>query len=185
MSSDESFDDEYFDKSSPIRMSDRVLRSSSISTSSDQIMPMNSIDETYSSTNSNTKTISNGNFTSRSFEKIRLSIESASVHEVVERSSQIFDVNHLKECIDKAHICPGGRLELIIDSGKSFGLFHKNGLKCSICNKMTDLTNFPAQSSRQIQEPNQRLYAASAISGTGYAACPHLYADYESDIYFV
>jgi hypothetical protein len=93
---------------------------------------------------------------------------SASVHEVVERSSQIFDVNHLKECIDIAHICPGGRLELIIDSGKSFGLFHKNGLKCSICNKITDLTNFPAQSSRQIQEPNQRLYAASAISGTGY-----------------
>jgi len=75
MSSDESFNDEYFDKSSPIRMSDRVLRSSSISTSSDQRMPMNSSDETNLSTSSNTKRISNGNLTSRSFEKIRLSIE--------------------------------------------------------------------------------------------------------------
>ncbi|CAF3259605.1 unnamed protein product [Rotaria sp. Silwood2] len=162
MSSDESFNDEYLDKSSPIRMSDRVLRSSSVSTSSDQRMPMNFINETYSSTSSNTKRISNENLTSRSI------FYSASDHEVVERSSQIFDVSHLKECIDTAHICPGGRLELIIDAGKSFGLFHKNGLKCSICNKITDLTNFPAQPARHIQEPNQRLYAASAISGIGY-----------------
>jgi hypothetical protein len=93
---------------------------------------------------------------------------SASEHEVIEGSSQIFDVNHLKECIAKAHICPGGRFELIIDEEKNSGLFHKNGLKCSICERITDLTNFPAQPTCQLQVPNQRLYAASAISGIGH-----------------
>jgi hypothetical protein len=97
-------------------------------------------------------------------------LTSAAVHEVDERSSQIFDVNHLKECMHSAHICPGGRLELIIDTEKSFGLFHKNGLKCSICNEITDLTNFPSRPLNQLQQSNQRLYAASAISGIGYDA---------------
>ncbi|CAF1521043.1 unnamed protein product [Adineta steineri] len=162
MSSDESFNDQHFDKSSPIRMSDRILRSSSVSTSSDQRMPMNFMNQTYSSISANTK---------KMLMEILLHVvlkRCDYLLKVVEQSSQIFDVNHLKECIDTAHICPGDRLELIIDAKKSFGLFHQNGLKCSICNKITDLTNFPAQPSRQIQEPDQRLYAVSAISGVGY-----------------
>jgi hypothetical protein len=97
-------------------------------------------------------------------------LASASVHEIEERSSQIFDVNHLKECMHPAHICPGGRLELIIDTETNLGLFHQNGLKCSICNKITNLTNFPIRPLYQLQEPNHRLYAASAISGIGYDA---------------
>lgn len=72
--------------------------------------------------------------------------------------------------MNSAHICPGGRLELIVDTEQNSGLFHKNGLKCSICNKITDLTNFPSRPLYEIQEPNQRLYAASAISGIGYDA---------------
>ena len=95
---------------------------------------------------------------------------SASNYETDKESSQIFDVNHLKERLRLAHICPGGRLELIIDNEKDIGLFHQNGLKCSICNEITDLANFPIRPLYQIQEPNQRLYAASAISGIGYDA---------------
>ena len=70
--------------------------------------------------------------------------------------------------MQSAHICPRGRLELIIDTEKGSGLFHRNGLKCSICNKITDLANFPSRPLYQIQEPNHRLYAASALGGIGY-----------------
>jgi hypothetical protein len=95
---------------------------------------------------------------------------SATNYPINDRSSQIFDVNHLQECLRTSHICSGGRLELVIDSENSSGLFHKNGLKCSVCNKVTDLTNFLIRPLFEIQEPNQRLYAAGAISGIGYDA---------------
>lgn len=98
----------------------------------------------------------------------RIVLYSASSHATDEASSQIFDVNHLKLCIHSAHVCPGGRLELIIDTEKNLGLFHTNGLQCSICYKITELTNFPPRSLHQLQHPNQRLYAGSAISGIGY-----------------
>lgn len=95
---------------------------------------------------------------------------SASSRETDKEANQIFDVNHLEECIRLAHICPGARLELIIDKEKNIGLFHQNGLKCSLCNEITDLNNFPIKPLHQVQQPNQRLYAASAISGIGYDA---------------
>ena len=94
---------------------------------------------------------------------------SVSNHDMNDRSSQIFDMIHLKECLESAHICPGGRCELMIDTKKNFGPFHKNALKCSICNRITNFTNFPIKSNR-IQEPNQRLYIAGAISSIGYDA---------------
>lgn len=100
---------------------------------------------------------------------------SASSHEINNRSSQIFDMNHLKECIESAHVCPGGRLELIIDTKENSGLFHKNSLKCSICNQTINLTNFPTSSNR-IQEPNQYLYAAGALSGIGYDATHFMFS---------
>ncbi|CAF3720422.1 unnamed protein product [Rotaria sordida] len=40
----------------------------------------------------------------------------------------------------------------------------KNGLQCSICKTITDMTNFRMRPLYELQEPNQRLYAASAIS---------------------
>ncbi|CAF4142249.1 unnamed protein product [Rotaria magnacalcarata] len=170
MSSDESFFDEDLDIASSIDSSDRVLRSSSISSKSNRTISSDFNHEIYSHSRSSKETIVQTKNVSRSFQKIRLSIESASAHEIDERSSQIFDINYLKECMHSAHICPGGRLELIIDTEKNIGLFHKNGLKCSICKKTTDLTNFPSRPLHQLQEPNQRLYAASAISGIGYDA---------------
>lgn len=89
-------------------------------------------------------------------------------HDSTNNTSQIFDVNHLQETLRNAHLCPGGRLEFIIDQQDSCGLFHKNGLQCSICNTITDLTNFRSQPAFKIQAPNHRLYAASAVSGIGY-----------------
>lgn len=97
-------------------------------------------------------------------------ILSAMNHRVNQSSSQIFNTNHLKECLRSAHICPGGRLEFIVDSRNNSGLFHENGLQCSICKKITELTNFPGRPINELQEPNRRLYAAGAISGIGFDA---------------
>lgn len=102
-------------------------------------------------------------------------LSSASSHDMNNRSSQIFDMNHLKECFESAHICPGGRLELIIDTKRNSGLFHKNALKCSVCNATVNLTNFPTNSNR-IQELNQRLYTAGAICGIGYDATQFMFS---------
>ncbi|CAF3871220.1 unnamed protein product [Rotaria sp. Silwood1] len=159
MLSDECFSDESLDKYSPIRPSDRILRSASVSSTFDGTIL----------TNLDLATHSMASVEKEKIIKVFVLV-SASNHEMHERSSQIFDVNHLRECMHSAHICPGDRLELIIDTERNSGLFHNNGLQCSVCNKITDFTNFPRRPLYQLQIPNERLYAASAISGIGYDA---------------
>ncbi|CAF5078775.1 unnamed protein product [Rotaria magnacalcarata] len=143
---------------SPIRPSSRILRSSSISSESNSIISRDVYRKAGVTADIVKEIVSGSSKSSRSFQKIKLSVE-----------SQIFDMNHLKECIESDHVCQGGRLELIIDTKMNFGLFHKNALKCSICDHATNLTNFPTRSNG-IQEPNHCIYSAGAISGIGYDA---------------
>ncbi|CAF4470706.1 unnamed protein product [Rotaria magnacalcarata] len=154
---------------SPIRPSSRILRSSSISSESNSIISRDVYRKPRVTADIVKEIVSGSSKSSRSVQKIKLSVESASNYETNNRSSQIFDMSHLKECIESAHVCQGGRLELIIDTKMNFGLFHKNALKCSICDHTTNLTNFPTRSN-EIQEPNHCLYSAGAISGIGYDA---------------
>jgi hypothetical protein len=75
MSSDESFFDENLDKSSPIRPSDRILRSSLISSESDRTILTDFNQKIHSFVSTNKETISETKNSSRTFQKIRLSIE--------------------------------------------------------------------------------------------------------------
>jgi hypothetical protein len=75
MLSDESFVDEDLDKSSPVLPSNRVLRSSSRSTNSDRITVKKLISKINPSNDIDKTITSNVKQTSRSFQKIRLSIE--------------------------------------------------------------------------------------------------------------
>ncbi|CAF3958378.1 unnamed protein product, partial [Rotaria sp. Silwood1] len=90
--------------------------------------------------------------------------------------SQIFDINHLQDVLNAAHVCyRGGRLEFISDVAPSTGLFHQNVLRCTKCGIETPLTNFriihPIESTQQ--EPNQRLILACGTTGVGYRATKH------------
>jgi hypothetical protein len=79
MLSDESCADEDLDKSSPVRPSDRVLRSSSHSKNADRIT-VKKLNSNMTSSNDFDKTItSNLKQTSRSSKKIRLSIERSDI----------------------------------------------------------------------------------------------------------
>lgn len=75
MSSDESFFDENLDKSSPTRSSDRILRSSSISSIADPKISVNLIRKGRSSVMNDKETNDQTTNRSRSFQKIRLSVE--------------------------------------------------------------------------------------------------------------
>ena len=75
MLSDESFVDEDLDKSSPVRPSDRVLRSSSRSTNADRVKVKKLISNINSSNDFDKTITSNVKQISRSSHKIRLSIE--------------------------------------------------------------------------------------------------------------
>jgi hypothetical protein len=88
-------------------------------------------------------------------------------------TSQIFDIQHLQDILNKAHVCNhGGRLEFVPDALPYTGLFHQNVLRCTKCGKQTPMTNFPIIhpiESKQ-QEPNKRLTLAVATTGVGYRA---------------
>ncbi|CAF1473798.1 unnamed protein product [Rotaria sp. Silwood1] len=75
------------------------------------------------------------------------------------KTSQIFDMKHLQDVLDKAHVCDGGRLQLIPNALPSIGLFHQNVLRCTKCFNETPLTNFQVMQSMKAeqQEPNKRL----------------------------
>ena len=75
MSSDESFYDENLDKSSPIRSSERILRSSSISSKSDHAISTDFNQKMHSFVGTGEKTKTQTKNSSRSFKKIKLSVE--------------------------------------------------------------------------------------------------------------
>jgi hypothetical protein len=79
MLSDESFVDEDLDKSSPVPHSARVLRSSSRSKISDRITVKKLISSMNPSSDTDKTIPSNVKQTSRSFQKIRLSIERSDI----------------------------------------------------------------------------------------------------------
>ena len=88
----------------------------------------------------------------------------------IEKTAQIIDVQHFQEKFNTAHVCPGGRLKFVPDTNFAVGLFHQNSLECSKCHKRSDLSNFPCKHPIRstVQEPNARLYTASAAAGIGY-----------------
>ena len=160
MSIDESFSDDISYLSSPIRSSDRLLRSSTISMEGVQPRRDRLIEENQLFVGRDKDCTYRVESSSRAFQKIRLSIDrwvvpqmvdtvnvsplsSATNHQISERSSQIFDIHHRQKCMETSYICLGERLEALIDREKNSYLFHENGLKYSVCDKVTDLTNFP------------------------------------------
>ena len=88
----------------------------------------------------------------------------------IEKTAQIIDVEHFQEKFNTAHVCSGGRLKFVPDTNFAVGLFHQNSLECSKCHKRSDLSNFPCKHPIRstVQEPNARLYTASAAAGIGY-----------------
>ncbi|CAF3041448.1 unnamed protein product, partial [Rotaria sp. Silwood2] len=83
----------------------------------------------------------------------------------------MFDVQHLQEILNKAHVCfDEGRLEFIPDVSPSIGLFHQNVLRCTKCLKETPMSNFPIVHpiESEQQEPNKRLILAAATTVVGY-----------------
>ncbi|CAF3874123.1 unnamed protein product, partial [Rotaria sp. Silwood1] len=105
--------------------------------------------------------------------KSLLSLRNITEHDDRLNISQIFDINHLQDVLNAAHVCyRGGRLEFISDVAPSTGLFHQNVLRCTKCGIETPLTNFriihPIESTQQ--EPNQRLILACGTTGVGYRA---------------
>ncbi|CAF3046181.1 unnamed protein product [Rotaria sp. Silwood2] len=81
-------------------------------------------------------------------------------------------MKHLQDVLDKAHVCDGGRLQLIPNALPSIGLFHQNVLRCTKCFNETLLTNFQViqPMKAEQQEPNKRLALAVATTGVGYRA---------------
>ena len=81
-------------------------------------------------------------------------------------------MKHLQNVLDIAHVCDGGRLQLIPNALPSIGLFHQNVLRCTKCFNETPLTNFqviqPIEAEQQ--EPNKRLSLGVATTGVGYRA---------------
>lgn len=79
-------------------------------------------------------------------------------------------MEHFQNEMNKAHVCPGGQLFFLRDTKSAVGLFHQHTFECSICQTCTDVSNFPMKHPVRstLQEPNARLYAASAITGAGY-----------------
>jgi hypothetical protein len=82
-----------------------------------------------------------------------------------QKNAQIFELNYLQEQLAATHLCSSAHFIFIADVNKAQGLYHENGLKCSACQKISSFRNFEPKSSRQIQEPNQRLYVANALTG--------------------
>jgi len=89
-----------------------------------------------------------------------------------EKTAQIIDVEHFQEQLNIAHVCPNARLKFIPDTHFAVGLFHQNSFECSKCHKRTDAPNFPPNRPIRstLQEPNARLYTASAATDIGYEA---------------
>jgi hypothetical protein len=91
----------------------------------------------------------------------------------VSKKSQIFDVRHLEDILNTAHVCTdGGRLQFISDVLPSTGLFHQNILRCTKCLEETPMTNFPIVQplESEQQEPNKLLTLAAATTCVGYRA---------------
>ena len=62
-------------------------------------------------------------------------------------------------------MCPEAHLIFIPDVKSPQELYHENELKCSACEKVSAFTNFKPMSLYKIQESNQRLYVANAMTG--------------------
>jgi hypothetical protein len=79
-------------------------------------------------------------------------------------------VEHFQNEINKAHVCLGGQLVFFPDTKSAVGLFHQHTFECSKCHTRTDISNFLMKNliKSTLQEPNARLYAASAVTGAGY-----------------
>ena len=71
----------------------------------------------------------------------------------------------MQEQLAAVHLCPEAHLVFIPDVKSLQGLYHENELKCSACEKVSAFTNFKPMPLYKIQEPNQRLYVANALTG--------------------
>ncbi|CAF4460925.1 unnamed protein product, partial [Didymodactylos carnosus] len=107
---------------------------------------------------------------SRSLLKISPTFQHAQTLQTEDNQSQLFDISYLTKQLRDVHLCSNGRLEFLANTQTSFGLFHRNAVRCSKCKKQTIITNFPPNDpiENSIQVPNQQLYLASAASGIGY-----------------
>ncbi|CAF3451053.1 unnamed protein product, partial [Rotaria socialis] len=121
-----------------------------------------------STSRSRSRTRSEGAVESRTSMKIAESLKRASVYVSSPKSAQIFEINRLQEQLAAAHLCSEAHFIFIVDINTPQGLYHENGLKCSVCEKVSIFTNFEPMPLHKIQEPNQRLYVANALTGIGY-----------------
>ena len=81
------------------------------------------------------------------------------------KCAQIFELNRLQEQLATAHLCPEAHLIFILDVQLPQRVYHESGLKCSACEKVSVFTNFKPMPLYKIQELNQRLYVANALTG--------------------
>ena len=65
-----------------------------------------------------------------------------------------------------AHLYANAHFIFVADMNSSQGLYHENGLKCSVCEKISFFSNFPPKRLYEVQVPNHRLYLANAFTGT-------------------
>ena len=90
---------------------------------------------------------------------------SATQYQTSAKTAQIFELDCLQEQLGVAHLCPGAHFVFVADGNTPQGLYHENGLRCSLCEKISPLTNFKRKSNKEVQEPNQRLYLENALTG--------------------
>ncbi len=94
----------------------------------------------------------------------------ASQYATPSKTAQIFELNRLEEQLAAAHLCSNAHFIFIADVNSPQGLYHENGLKFSACKKVSPFTNFEPKPLHQCQEPNQRLYVSSALTGIHHRA---------------
>ncbi|CAF1659817.1 unnamed protein product [Adineta ricciae] len=104
----------------------------------------------------------------RTTTKIRNSLASALEYAPSKTTTQLFEINYLQTQLADAHLCANAHLIFIPDINRSQGLYHENGLKCSLCGKISPFSNFPPKPLYEVQVPNHRLYVANSFTGIGY-----------------
>ncbi|CAF1102115.1 unnamed protein product [Didymodactylos carnosus] len=102
--------------------------------------------------------------------KISPSFQHAQTLQTEENQTQLFDTSYLTKQLRDVPSCPNGRLEFLANTQTSFGLFHRNAVRCSKCKKQTIITKFPPNDpiENSIQVSNQQLDLAAAMTGIGY-----------------
>ncbi|CAF1513551.1 unnamed protein product [Rotaria sordida] len=117
-------------------------------------------------------------YRSRSESKLTSTLTRVKQLQRIEKTAQIIDVEHFQKQLNTAHVCSGARLKFIPDTSAAVGSFHQNSFECSKCHNRTDASNFPPKNPIRstVQEPNARLYAASAATGIGYEGISTLMA---------